>query len=270
MEHRQPHFAPQALREPAPLRAARSEIRHRWPANALVRNLERYARFDHEEETALAALTSRLVPYAAGAEVVEPGSDPPRDVIIVSGYACRYKMRPGGERQILQFLMPGEICHGLAELPVSTPHAVSALTEVYVAKPPRDSLLRVAEHHPAIARSLAWAAFVERSILLEWIAASGRPAESRLAHLLCELSERMTALGLANAPGAAPPLTQVQLAQALGLTPVHVNRLVQKLRRQGLIELAHRGLAILDVERLRVIGEFDAAYLSPPVEPTLA
>jgi CRP-like cAMP-binding protein len=256
-----------AHREPAVRRPPRRDTLRRWTANALVRNLERFVTLGHDERGALAGLTTRLVPYAPRAEVVEPGAAPPRDVIIVSGYACRYKLRPDGDRQILQILMPGEICHCHAHLHANGPHPVGALTEVYAAKPPRDALTRAAERHPAIARALSWAALAERSILLERIAAAGRPAESRLAHLLCELSVRMTTLGLAAAPRAVPPLSQVQLAQALGLTAVHLNRLVQKLRREGLIELAHRGLAILDFERLQTIGEFDAAYLRPAVEP---
>jgi len=253
--------APETRAEPAARRPPRPEARRRWPASALVRNLERFARLGHDERGALSALTVRLTPYAARAEVVEQGSAPPRDVIIVSGYACRYKLRPGGDRQILQILMPGEICHAHAPLQANAPHAVGALTDVYAAKPPRDALTRLAERHAAIARALSWAALAERAMLLERIAAGGRPADSRLAHLLCELSVRMATLGLATAPRALPPLTQVQLAQALGLTTVHLNRLVQKLRREGLIALGGPGLAILDFERLQILGEFDAGYL---------
>jgi CRP-like cAMP-binding protein len=257
------HHAPPAPRLPPMRRPPRGEGHRRWPASALVRNLERYAPFGHEERGALGALTGRLVPYAPRAEVIEAGVVPPRDVIIVSGYACRFKLRPGGERQILQILMPGDICHGAPQPQAGAPHAVGALTEVYVAKPPRGSLARLAERYETVARALSCATLAERSILLEWIAAAGRPAESRLAHLLCELTERMASLGLAAGGRAVPPLTQVELAQALGLTAVHLNRLVQKLRKDGLIELANRGLAILDFERLQSLGEFDAGYLRP-------
>jgi CRP-like cAMP-binding protein len=235
----------------------------RRTASALVRNLERYAPLGHEERGALGALTNRLVPCAPRAEVIEAGAVPPRDVIIVSGYACRLKLRPGGERQILQILMPGDICNGGLEPQAGAPHAVGALTEVYVAKPPRGSLARLAERYETVAQALSCAALAERWILLEWIAAAGRPAESRLAHLLCELTVRMASLGLSAGGRAMPPLTQVELAQALGLTAVHLNRLVQKLRKDGLIDLANRGLAIVDFERLQAIGEFDGGYLRP-------
>lgn len=262
MALQQPRYAALPRHQPARPRA-RLESQRRWSTGVLVRNLERFAPLGHEARSALNALTGRLVPYPPRAELIEAGASPPRDVIVVSGYACRYKLRPGGERQILQVLMPGDICHG-GDLPqAGAPHAVGALTEVYVAKPPSGSVARVADRHEAVARALAWAALVERTILLEWIAAAGRPAENRLAHLLCELAVRMTSLGLASGGRAAPPLTQVELAQALGLTAVHLNRLVQKLRREGLVQPANRGLAILDFERLQALGEFDAGYLRP-------
>ena len=260
MALQQPQYAPPSRHE-ASRRPSRPEGQRRWPTGALVRNLERFAPLGHEERGALNALTGRLVPFPPRADLVEAVASPPRDVIVVCGYACRYKLRPGGERQILQVLMPGDICHG-DELPqAGAPHAVGALTEVYLAKPPSGALARVAERHEAVARALAGAALVERTILLEWIAAAGRPAENRLAHLLCELAVRMTSLGLAQGGRAAPPLTQVELAQALGLTAVHLNRLVQKLRREGLVQQANRGLAILDFDRLQALGEFDAGYL---------
>lgn len=258
MEVQQPQYAPSCSE--LPRRPSRSESRRRWPASALVRNLERFAALGQEERSALNGLTGRLVPYPPRSEVVEAGAAP-RDVIVVSGYACRYKLRPGGERQILQILMPGDICHGGDQPPAAAPHAVGALTEVYVARPPRGSIARLAERHESVARALAWAAFVERAILMEWIAGAGRPAESRLAHLLCELAVRMGSLGLAVGGRAAPPLTQVELAQALGLTAVHLNRLVQKLRRDGLVQQANRGLAIVDFDRLKALGEFDPGYL---------
>jgi CRP-like cAMP-binding protein len=249
---------PIASRERPP---SRTDSRRRWPPGALVRSLQRYAPLGAEERSALNALTSRLVRCPPRAEVIEAGGAPPRDVVVVCGYACRYKLRPSGERQILQILMPGDVCHGDAERDVGATHAVGALTDLYVARPPREALARIAERFPAVARALALAALAERAMLLEWIAAAGRPAESRLAHLLCELSVRMASLGLAAGRRAVPPLSQVALAQALGLTPVHLNRLVQKLRREGLIESANRGLAIVDFERLRALGEFDAGYL---------
>src|SRR4051812_8067136 len=101
MEHRQPQPLPAPSRFPPEpgLRRPR-EAHRRWPASPLVRSLERFARLGHDERGALSALTARFTPYAARAELVEPGAPPRRDVIIVSGYACRYKLRPGGERQI--------------------------------------------------------------------------------------------------------------------------------------------------------------------------
>jgi CRP-like cAMP-binding protein len=128
--------------------------------------------------------------------------------------------------------------------------------------------LALADENLGIARTFTWAALVENAILSKWALMLGRQsARERLAHLLCELSVRLNAEA-DNASSFPFPLTQEQMADALGITPIHVNRTVRHLRMDGLIETTRRTLAIPDVARLRQVGGFDPYYLhiTPPAD----
>jgi CRP-like cAMP-binding protein len=161
-------------------------------------------------------------------------------------------------------MIPGDLCDlRLLILPTPT-HTVSTLTSANVLIFGREALLGAIEHHPRLGRALSWLALQEEMIEREWLANIGqRTALERLSHLLCEIFTRMQAVGLADGSRCELPLTQVELADTLALSTVHVNRTLQELRRQGLVSLSGGMLEIHDFGALRSIAMFTPAYLQP-------
>jgi CRP-like cAMP-binding protein len=179
-------------------------------------------------------------------------------LVILEGWGMRYKDLDDGRRQILAFLLPGDVCFNLPDVPLS--HCICALTTLRYGTIP----LRQLEHgqpSSALARAMWRKQLAASAIQLEWLANSGRPAYEATAHLLCELFARAQAAGLAQDNCCEFPVTQFDLACALGLTSVHVNRTLQQLRRDGLIELRARKLCVIDSRGLREAAQFDRTYL---------
>jgi CRP-like cAMP-binding protein len=178
--------------------------------------------------------------------------------LILEGWGMRYKELDEGRRQILAFLLPGDVCFNVPDVPLS--HCICALTNLRYGTIP----LRQLEHGPssaALTRAMWRKQLAASAIQHEWLANGGRPAYEATAHLLCELFARAQAAGLAQDNCCEFPVTQFDLACALGLTSVHVNRTLQQLRRDGLIELRARKLCLLDAKGLREVAQFDRTYL---------
>jgi CRP-like cAMP-binding protein len=193
-----------------------------------------------------------LVPEGGGADCL---------FILVEGWACRYSTTREGGRQIAALLLPGDIGNLDSLMFDRLDCGVRTLTEATIVALPRDRASVLAEQHPGIARSLTWAALVEAAIASKWALSLGRKsAPERLAHLICELSVRLDAED-GNSSRFPLPLTQEQIADALGLTAVHVNRTMQRLRAEGLIGTENRSMIILDLMRLQKFGGFDPRYL---------
>lgn len=189
--------------------------------------------------------------------------EPPGDVrVVLEGFACRKKALPGGGRQVMAFLLPGDFCDLHAAVLGRTDHAVGTLTPCTVADIPPAAVEELTAEHPRLRRALWWATLVDEAILREWLVNVGRrPADQRLAHLLCELLARLGAVGLADADGCGLPLAAADLGDTLGLSPVRLNLSLQRLRADGLAALEAGRLRVLDAERLRAFGEFDPSYL---------
>lgn len=188
--------------------------------------------------------------------------EPPRPVFLLEGWACRYKQLPDGRRQIVSFLLPGDLCGLDVFLLKEMDHSIGTITAVEVAEiAPRDFGQMVLDH-PEFMERLQRGELVAAAIQREWTFNVGqRTAFERLAHLLCELFVRMEAIGRTDGTSCEFPLTQVDLADATGLTAVHVNRTLQELRKAGLIELQNKRLTIPDLEALKVAGTFNRNYL---------
>jgi CRP-like cAMP-binding protein len=179
-----------------------------------------------------------------------------------AGLACRYRILGDGRRQITSFLIPGDICDLYAFLLKTMDHSVAAITPVRLADMAWQEVLDLTYNHPRIAAALWWSALQEEAILRERIVALGRrDARGRVAYLLCELFWRHKLVGLADGHLVTLPLTQNDLADALGLTPVHVNRVLQEFRRSGLLSLEQRTLTLHKLERLQQIAEIKQDYL---------
>jgi len=182
-------------------------------------------------------------------------------LIVAGGWAYRYTCAPDGGRQLTALLVPGDIANLDMLLFERVAYSVRTLTDVTVVALPRKQALALVEEHPGIARTFTGLAMTENAIASKWMLSLGRrSAHARIAHLICELTIRLGIDGETDI--AFPfPLRQEQIGDLLGLTNIHVNRTIQQLRRQGLIQLCDRMLTIPDVASLRGAAGFDPGYL---------
>lgn len=213
------------------------------------------------ERTALAQVQLTARKLATGKDLIREGASPDYLYFLTAGWAFRYVTTRSGGRQISTLLVPGSVCNLDNFLFERADFGVRAATSATVLMLPRVQALAVAAKHPGVSRAFTWLALLENAILTQWAVGLGRrSALARLAHLLCELMVRVS-------PGDAPdgsfdlPLTQEQIADVIGLTPVHVNRTLQHLRTQRLIITNGRKITIPDFSRLQAVAEFDADYL---------
>jgi CRP-like cAMP-binding protein len=183
---------------------------------------------------------------------------------LLDGLAYQHKDLRGGRRQIIAVLLPGDLCSGYGRRTSPMDYGVRALTQVRIARIPKESFDRILACHGAIADAMATAAVVEEAVLRAWLVNLGqRDARERVAHLICELARRMADCGLLLIHGGFDlPLTQQELGSALGLTNVHVNRILRRLRDEDLMDIQRGVVRIQDLERLQRVADFDPAYLS--------
>ena len=216
-------------------------------------------------ETAVSAIVAVMKPartIRVGGIIRTRGSQSSFTHVMVDGWAARCEDVALGDRQITNFLLPGDFCDLHQEAIGPIDHDIVALTPASVASIPSDELVRLEREHPDIARATWRAALTESAIFRAWIANVGqRESDARIAHLLCELHVRLELAGLVGDHTFQMPLTQQELSQALGITAIHMNRMVQRLRAMKLIHLEHRMLSLLDVERLRALAGFEPDYL---------
>jgi CRP-like cAMP-binding protein len=227
----------------------------------LTRKLENFAPLSSEDRRILAEIASQSRRVAARTDIIREGERPDDVHLVLEGFACRYKIVPDGRRHIMAYLVPGDLCDSHAFILKEMDHSIGTLSACRVVGIPRGRILEMLER-PAIARALWWSALVDEATLREWLVNIGRrPAEQRVAHLLCELLMRLQTVGLASGDSYELPITQGDLADTVGLTLVHVNRVLQRLRATGLITLRSRHLVINDAQALKAFSGFDANYL---------
>lgn len=225
--------------------------------------LQRYAELTSDDHAALDRLArGPLRDVPARRDLIREGEPPRFAYLVQSGWGCRYKALPDGRRQIVDFLVPGDLCDADVQILRQMDHAIGAITPMRVVEIAPGELEQVRLAHKKVAQALRVDEFVKISIQREWTLNVGqRTAYERISHILCELFVRMEVVGLAKGKSCEFPLTQLDLADATGLTAVHVNRTLQELRKDGLIELHSRTLTIPDLEGLRNAGLFNAGYL---------
>ena len=228
----------------------------------LIVKLESIADLSEAAKTALRSLPLRFRAFDENADIVRQGDVPTECGLIVEGFACRYKLLGEGQRQIMSFHIPGDL-PDLQSLHLKTmDHSLLALTPTEVGFIPHAAIQEITRSHPEIA-SVFWRdTLIDAAVFREWLAGVGRrTAHQRIAHVLCEVYVRLLSVGLAR-PGAFQlPVTQAELADGLGLSSVHVNRVLQDLRRDGLITYRGKFVVIGDWDRLQAAGDFDVGYL---------
>jgi CRP-like cAMP-binding protein len=195
-------------------------------------------------------------------DLIQEDDSPENVHVILEGFACRYKRLPDGGRQIMAYLVPGDCCDLHVSILSNIDHTIGTLTACKVAILPHTVIEDLMSQSRSLTRALWWATLVDAGTVREWlINMSRRPADKRLAHLLCELLIRLQAVGLATENSFVLPLTQRQLADTLAMTGVHLNRIVRQLRLQGLFTLKGHTITIPDVERLKSFSDFKDNYL---------
>jgi CRP-like cAMP-binding protein len=216
------------------------------------------------QDALLAGIPHEIANVANGEDIFVEGEPFTGACLLIEGWACRFKSLPDGRRQIIGFVMPGELCSSWAAAMGPMEHGVRALSPVRVANVDRAVVLSRMDQHSALVDRMRLAAAREHTILGAWLLNIGqRKAPERIAHLFCELATRMHNMGLPRVDGGYEvPLTQTDLADALGLTSVHVNRVLQKLRERGFIGFRRGVLSIRDVPALCAYVEFKDGYLT--------
>ncbi|MEO6579636.1 MAG: Crp/Fnr family transcriptional regulator [Sphingomicrobium sp.] len=233
------------------------------PTNPLIRRLEQFARLEAADLEALASLAAGPKAMHAGQVLVHENGDLDQVYLIVQGMGCRYKSLPEGQRQILGYLIPGDLCD-IHFITLTKPdHSVALICDSQVVKIHTKKVSAVLSSNPRIERALSLAALQDIAILREWLLNVGqRNALQKLSHFLCEMKLRLSRIGEVADDGSFEfRVNQMALADTTGLTPAHVNRTLQRLRNDGLIRLRQRRLFVVDADRLAAIAGFDGNYL---------
>ena len=195
-------------------------------------------------------------------DLIREGDRPGSVFVVLEGWAFRYKVLPSGTRQVMAFLMPGDACDLHIGMLAEMDHSIQTATPAQVATISRQDMDELMDSYPGIARAMYIAQLVDEGTLRAWIVSLGRRnSAERAAHLLLELYARAVRAGVASHDQMELPLSQAVLADALGMTPVHVNRTLQELRRSGAITLRRGVLRIEDPIALTKLSGFDENYL---------
>jgi CRP-like cAMP-binding protein len=232
-------------------------------ADRLIRKLETLAALSDEAKQALGSLPMSVKVFGADQDIVREGDCPVECCLVLEGMVFRYLMLDDGRRQIMGFYIPGDI-PDLQSLHIKImDHSVGTLVPTIVGLIPHQSLNNLNARYPRIANALWRDTIVDAAMFRLWMVGLGRKsAHERIAHLFCELLMRFKAVGIAkDALTCEFPMTQTELGDALGLSAVHVNRVVQDLRADGLINLRGSSLHINDWERLQQRAKFNPTYL---------
>jgi CRP-like cAMP-binding protein len=236
----------------------------------LLRKLGRYVRMSPQERQAIVHLVSRPKAVPADMDLVRQGELLAKAVILRDGWAIRYRTLADGRRQIMNFLLPGDMFDLCAFLLTASDHSIGTITPCTVHLVPVSAITDLFRRWPRLGAAMWKSALQEEATLRERILSLGRrSAQERAAHLLYELWVRLGAIGARNGGSFELPLTQVELADALGLTPVHISRTLRRLRQRGLIEIHRRRVTILRPREEEKYGEFlpDHLHQTPIKEP---
>lgn len=231
--------------------------------HALAARLEGYVRLSSAEKAALQAIVGRRVRHLPARQDVVTEGEPIEEIrVMLDGWAVRCKHLPDGRRQILSFLLPGDICDPHALVLAPSDHTLATLTPATIAELSPSHYEELLGVSARVAGAMRWQARVDSAIQREWTLSLGRRlALERLAHLICELKRRLEGVGMVDGDSFDLPPTQIELSEAMGLSAVHVNRVLQQLREFGLITLKGHRLTINRPDQLEALGLFNADYL---------
>jgi CRP-like cAMP-binding protein len=231
-------------------------------SHPLIGRLEQHGPLSDEEKQVLRDISSRTVVFGPREEIVPEGSTPDHSSLIVSGFAIRHKHSPDGRRQITAVHIPGDFADLHSFLLKKIDDGVGALTACTVAKVPHSDLKEITKKYPYLTRVLWQTTLVDGAVHRAWMTTLGRmEARERLAHFFCEMRDRLDAASLMKDDSYELPVTQEELGDAFGMSTVHVNRVLQDLRGEGLITSRGKTVIINDLERLQQEAQYNPDYL---------
>jgi CRP-like cAMP-binding protein len=238
----------------------------RWEANVpnpLIEKLGKFVKLATDDRDMIERISAdRVRAFEAREDLIREGDKPQHINLILSGWACRYKVLEDGRRQVIAFFLPGDMCDLNVFVLRQMDHSIGAITPITVSEISRNGFDELMLAHPRVIQALWWESLVAAATQREWAVNLGqRDAIERVAHLFCELFLRLQTVGLVKGQSIDMPLTQPELGEATGLSAVHVNRTLQELRSLGLIVLKDRTLTIPDFEALSDVALFNANYL---------
>jgi CRP-like cAMP-binding protein len=215
-----------------------------------------------EEESVLRDAVSRCEDVPSDRVVVRAGEELNVSILLIDGLMCRYKDLRNGERQIMELHVPGDFLDLHSFLLKRLDHNVMSLVPSRIAVVPHENLKSITQEHPHLARLLWLTTLIDAAIHREWLVSLGRrSAIARIAHFFCEMHARLGVVELADPSGFPLRITQIDLAECLGLTSIHVNRVLRTLRESGQAVFRDRRVEILDLAMLKRTAEFDPEYL---------
>jgi CRP-like cAMP-binding protein len=237
---------------------------------SFARKLAHFIQLSKQEVDVLRSIPTEVRDVRAHTDIVADGEWPAELSLITEGFACRYKLLSGGQRQIMAFLIPGDICDLRALLTGKMDHAVAALNPCRIATISRQKIFDAMEKYRRIELALWRDTMLDAALYRQWLINLGRrTAEQRIAHLLCEIWTRLHAIGRAQDAAYELPITQSDLADAVGFSLVHVNKSLRSLREDGLITFRDNEVRVHDWDRLRSVAGFDPAYLQLRPDPSI-
>ena len=228
----------------------------------LARKLGTFVALSQDELRVLDGLHRRRRSFVAGRDLVYQGQTHAAAYILADGWVCSYKLLPDGARQIVDVQVPGDFLGLRSVLFRTADHNVEPVTAIEASEVMATNLLAAFATNPRLATAVLWAASRDEAMVVEHLVGIGRrDALERTAHFLLELGARLTLVGRGRRDGFDCPLTQYHLGDALGLSAVHVNRVLRELRETGLLTFRSGRVTIHDFDRLVDLAEFDRAYL---------
>lgn len=229
----------------------------------VIRRLTMLRPLSAEARTSLEyAMLEGLQRAGASEDLISEGDAVDSVRVVLSGWLCRNKTLEDGRRQIVNFIFPGESCDAYAFLLPAMDHSIATMTPVVYAEIKRARFESLTAGNPTLSEAFWCETLLNAAIQREWVINLGRRAAlERVAHLFCEIYERLRPVGLVAGNSCMMPITQMDLADATGLSVVHLNRTVQELRASGLIVLRDRTLTINDLDALKAAGLFSPNYL---------
>ncbi|SNT42368.1 Crp/Fnr family transcriptional regulator [Tropicimonas sediminicola] len=228
----------------------------------LTRKLSAFVALSKAELDVLERLHQRRRSFVAGRDMVHQGQSDQAAYILSEGWVCSYKLQPDGTRQIVDFQVPGDFLGLRSVLLRTSDHSFEPIVDIMAAEVLKSDLLDAFAQTPRLATAILWAASRDEAMVVEHLVGIGRrDADARMAHFLLELGSRLALVGMGSREGYDCPLTQYHLADVLGLSAIHVNRVLRQLRENGLVTFRDGRVSFDNRSGLVELADFDPAYL---------